>query len=55
MPERQQIRIQIDKSILAEAKKLGLDISRTCERALERRVAALKAFEGKEKLDTMEG
>lgn len=53
MPKK-QFRVSIDEEVLAAAKELGLDISRTCERALERRIAALRAFEGTEELDPLE-
>ena len=47
-----QIRVTIDKRLAAEAKELGLNLSRTCERAIRMRVAALRSLEG---LDDLEG
>ena len=51
---KQQIRISIDKELYEEAKELGLNLSRTCERAIERRVAALRVLDAIKDLEAAE-
>jgi len=45
-PKRVQVRVSIDPEVYREARRLGLNVSAVCERALRRRAEALRALEG---------
>lgn len=48
MPKKKQVRVMIDEAVLAEARELGLNLSRICERAVKQRIKAIKAYEKRE-------
>ena len=51
---KQQVRISFDKELYKEAKKLGLDLAKSCELGLRQRIAALRALEGTGDLEPIE-
>ena len=46
--KKKQVRVSIDPEVFKEAKRLGLNVSAVCERALRRGVEALKVVEGED-------
>jgi len=47
-----QVRLTLDRELVEEAKMLGLDLRRILELALRKRVAALRALDGIEDMET---
>jgi post-segregation antitoxin (ccd killing protein) len=49
-----QIRVSIDKELVEEARRLGINLAKTCEWAIRSRVAAIRTLKGIGSLEKVE-